>query len=362
MSCNSDGRHSQPAADLVGGGDTELVQMTGRRGGGNCSTCGQFLPATGDHRCPPRLAAMNTTVETAFQAAVQADERRPFIVVEGLESYFPLEDDCLETGLVELRRISQNGGAATLYRYDETVQDDLRRPAAIYLDGKPEFISDQAQPAAERLEWAGLGQTVHALMDCLHIQSEIPTAGEPARLFERLDVRVEDEQLQRTLAVTRETVAARADTESGFTAQDAAPLWAAYTAELERRIEREAGPAMAAIDRETGRDYYDRLNRLAQDIFGLPGEIGLMWDETGFGGNSELVYLHQLADPDNPEMEQRIARYSLPDPADPETFIAGLGRIARREAGPETVVEAGTLTAEGHHWGPANDQFDEEEQ
>jgi hypothetical protein len=375
MSCNRDGVQCQPAAHAVGGGDTELVQMSGRRSGGNCPQCGQFMPAGGGHTCPTPMSPDYSSIAVALNKAIAADERRNFIIVDGVENYFPMGQN-LEVGVAQVEALTQNGGTAALYVYEKNPHraNDPRRPVAIFHDGQPAMVTETARTAVDTVDWRKTGWTIHDIMDRLDQQSEIPTAGAPADVFARLGRGAQSEELQHTLNDVRETVAARADAGVGFTAKDAIPLIASYRVALDRRIEAQAGPAMAAVYEELGQGYWEggytedevsdgceKLNKIASDVFGLPGEIGVMWNEndqfSGFSGDSELVYLHQRpADPDNPDGGTMVEAYSLPSPfyadSDPADFIADLRRIARREARPDTVYPGDEVTSDNYNWGP----------
>lgn len=381
MSCNRDGRQCQRAGDAVGGGDTELVQMTGRRSGGNCPTCGQFLPAdVGTHTCPT-VSTESPTIEAALNQAIANDERRPFIVVDGMDKYFPLTGGpSHEIQVAELRRITRDGGVAALYHYDKNSHpaNDPRRPVAIFNDGRPAMVTAEVRSAVDQVDWRTNSEAIHAIMDGLDKLEEIPTAGGPMpEVFDRLGWG-SSLDMQQALSVTRDTVTERIDEGVGFTYKDAQPLWGAHLTELDRRIEAQAGPALEKIRNELGQDFWEegytedevndgcfKLNEVARNVFGLPGEVAVMWNHndpwSGFGGDSELVYIKEVpGDIDRPELPGTVETWSLSSPfladSDPNDFINDLRRIARREAAPDAVYPAEEVFYDNYNWGPWRDE------
>lgn len=379
MSCNRAGRLCQPAGDAVGGGDTELVQMTGRRSAGNCPQCGQFMWPQTPHTCPTVMTPDYSSIAVALNKAITANERRNFIIVDGVDEYFPMVNRDLTAGVTEVQRLSQTGGtAAALYVSDKEHHpaNDPRRPVAIYHNGQPAMVTETAREAVDQADWRDTSAAVQAIMDRLGQQQEIPTAGQPAEVFGQLGVGRQSEELRYAISEFKERVDALADEGLGLTHKDFEPLRAVYEAELDRRIEAQAGSAMTAAYTDLGRGYWEqghtetevndgceKLTDVARNVFGLPGEIGVMWNDNGdfgFSGDSELVYIRQLPkDPDRPELGEQVETYSLPSPfleeADLAEFTGGLRRIARREAPPDAVYPGEEVTCDGHNWGPWRD-------
>ena len=417
MSCNRDGVQCQPAGNALGTGDTELIQMTGRRWNGNCKICGGFLRADGGcTRCerriadgPPVYAVVGLYGGVVEDVKLVADDdqaeelRRSIMKKYGVDPNLPGESEH-QVCCVELRGVSpgqknvelvvdSRGGVVNgvylstdpeaprpedgeegdivefvvgappptvEYVLNKAIEADERRPFVI-VPGESDYIPCQTPKEAIRLA-SQRGEGAVYVYDPDHHPANDPRT--PVAIFVGGQLGMVKEDWQEVVADVRKRPGADPDlpglskhsqgtkpTHTGEAASEMAPILP-YAKAVDRLL---------VIRQELGPDYWEqgyteddvdigceRLTTLATQ-FGLKGEVGVVWahnDEYGFGGDSDLFYLE--------EREGKVYGYSLPMPfwvdSEPEAFISALQRIADGQATPDAVWDSDDLYQEDYNW------------
>lgn len=465
MSCNRAGVQCQPAATLVGAGDTELIQMTGRRCGGNCKVCGGWLRkedggctrcenqqhgnrpeahvvvglfngspdqvhifyghdaaarayadiyhaylttptgSGGDHtvavvplkklpapnqdgRIPLRIdyrdlgnirvkAATEKeqtgprpvegtmifeadqprpTIESVLNRAIAADERSPFVIVEGREDYIRCRSP-----EEAVRYAKLYDGAAYIYDPNHHPANDPRTPIAVYAEGRLGMSRSgwaQQVRAIEREE--NLAESCDRVLAMAEEYEEMGRDLPPDGLDDLKDAvsrfrdkKIDDEKVAAVVEAGR--VLLKDAREYAQMGRDI-PTWGAGNpieplrqamAEYSRSRPTERVVGLLVRLRqdmdEDGRDagFYDwevdthcrDLTRVSQEAFGLKGEIYMVWknaDGRGFRGEARLYYV---------EKEGDVTKgYPLPTPfrrdSQPAEFVEALKGISGGKARP----------------------------
>ena len=135
MSCNKYGVQSQSAANALGAGDTEVLQMSARAG----AKLWEDAPRIDTSKEIPEVGG----IEAALESAKKRDERKPFVIpMDSSGQYTPVNTP--QDAIVKAR---QTGGAAYVYDTNHHPANSPRSPIAVF--------DKQGRLMMHRQDWAG---------------------------------------------------------------------------------------------------------------------------------------------------------------------------------------------------------------